>query len=229
MKNQEKETIVAKIQKLLALSRSNNPNEAAAALSKAQTLLQEQNLSMLDVEVKNGKRSDRYALFHADLGSRDEWRRELLTVIARNNFCDMSYRTGRSIVTLIGEKENVEAVQAMYGYVVNQLEQLAEKALKVYRASGGRVHTRSWKVSFFLRARQVIQQRLRDEKATFEAAANQNRALIVVKDADLREAKAQLLPNLKISSTRYTLRSPGGYQQGQQAGREVKFRREIEE
>lgn len=226
---QDRENIVAKIQKLLALSQSSNPNEAAMALSKAQALLQEHNLSMLDVEVTRGRRSDRYGLFYSDLGSRDEWRRYLLTSIARNNFCDLSYNTGRTVVKLIGEKENVESVQAMYVYIVSQLEKMAVPALSAYRMAGGAINTRSWKVAFFTGARYVIAQRLAEEKEAFEAAANTNRSLIVIKDTDLAEAKARLLPNIKMVTVRTELRSQAAYEQGQQAGRQVKFRREVEE
>lgn len=222
------DNVVSKIQKLLALSHSSNPNEAALALSKAQALLQEHNLSMLDVEVRAGRRSDRYDIFYSDLGSRDEWRRYLLTSIARNNFCDLIYNTGRTVVKLIGEKENVEAVQAMYVYIVSQLEKMAVPALRAYREAGGWVNTRSWKVSFFTGARYVIAQRLVEEKEAFEAAANTNRSLIVIKDTDLAEAKERLLPKIKVVPVRIKLRSPAGYDQGQQAGRQVKFRREVE-
>src|SRR5258708_35854786 len=96
--------IVERIQKLLALSQSSNEHEAASALAKAQALLAEHNLSMAQVQVKDGGRSH-YLKEVCDLGSRDNWRRLLLGCIARQNFCEAVQLRGSSM-SLIGEACN---------------------------------------------------------------------------------------------------------------------------
>lgn len=48
-----KEELIAKIQKLKALSESSNPNEAAAALSRIQKLMQTYNLEQTDIDENN--------------------------------------------------------------------------------------------------------------------------------------------------------------------------------
>jgi uncharacterized protein DUF2786 len=221
---EKKETILSKIQKLLALATSDNPHEAALALSKAQALLHTHNVSMAEVQVQADQRSDLYALFSTDVGGQDLWRKELLHAIAQTTFCDLVYRRGQSVVGLVGEKENVEGVRAMYVYVVKQLEQMAVHGLRIYRINGGTVHTRAWKVSFFTGAVSIIWERLLKEKQAFDVLNEQTRALIVVKDTDLRAALARLVPHLKIVRGRKrVLRSPDGYEQGQQAGRRVRL------
>jgi len=221
------QTIIQKIQKLLALSTSDNPNEAALALSKAQKLLAEHNLSMLDVQEKQGKRSDAYGMRGIDLQSKNHWMRALLCSVARNNFCDVVYHPKRTVVHLIGEPENVEAVIWLFNHVLVQLECMAARELRVYRMAGGATHARTWKNSFFTGAMQVIHQRLVQERAEFEAAQNKNQALIVLKDTDLEEAKLRIFPDLKKGKLHTTLRSPDGYAQGQRAGSRVGFRREV--
>lgn len=53
--------IMDRIQKLLALSKSDNEHEAAIALKRAQALMQEYNVSELDLELADITREDTYA------------------------------------------------------------------------------------------------------------------------------------------------------------------------
>ncbi len=77
-------TVLSKIKKLLALSTSSNPNEAALAAAKAQELLMIHNLTLSQVEAQG---EEKYCEAFVKTGSR-VWQRLLLTVIARNNFCE---------------------------------------------------------------------------------------------------------------------------------------------
>ena len=58
--NQER--ILSKIKKLLALSKSDNPNEAAIALNQAQKLMQAYNINIFDVEIKEEVNPNKYPL-----------------------------------------------------------------------------------------------------------------------------------------------------------------------
>ena len=49
----EHASIIERVRKLLALSRSDNPHEAASAAAKAQALLSEYNLSMSDIPAED--------------------------------------------------------------------------------------------------------------------------------------------------------------------------------
>jgi hypothetical protein len=73
-------TVLTKIKKLLALSTSSNPNEAASAAAKAQELLMQHNLTMSQIET-HGQESQ-YCEAFVNTGSR-VWRRLLLTAIAQ--------------------------------------------------------------------------------------------------------------------------------------------------
>src|SRR5439155_27189213 len=96
--------VLTKIKKLLALSASSNPNEAALAAAKAQELLMQHNLTMSQVETHG---ESKYGEAFVKTGSR-VWRRLLLAVIARNNFCEMVYDAATSQAILIGESHNQE-------------------------------------------------------------------------------------------------------------------------
>jgi len=227
---QENSKIVERIQKLLALSQSSNENEAASALAKAQALLAEHNLSMAQVQVRTGVQPAYIKEVH-DLNSHENWRRFLLWYIAKQNFCDVVTHGGASTVSLIGERENIQAVQVMYAFIAAQLERLASAWYQVYQRSyqyySNPVPARTWKNNFFLGAVATIKQRLEEEKRAFEASSNACRSLVVVKDRDLREAKQRFHPQARSGRpVRYTPASDG-YERGREAGRQVRFRDEV--
>src|SRR3954454_9262567 len=83
----EIDRIVDRVKKLLALSSSQNPHEAALAAAKAQELLFKHNLSLALVEAElPGGRHSRYVNDRFDSGGWMDWRRRLLAAVARNNF-----------------------------------------------------------------------------------------------------------------------------------------------
>jgi hypothetical protein len=221
---QENSKIVERIQKLLALSQSSNEHEAALALAKAQALLAEHNLSVAQVQARSGAKPV-YLKEVVNLNSHENWRRELLARIARQNFC-RTVLLRHTSMAIIGELVNTQAVQAMYASVVPQLEKLASAWYQVYRYQGGDVPARTWKNNFFLGAVVTIGERLVEEQRAFEAASNACRSLVVVKDRDLREAVQGFYPHLRTSNFRYTP-APDGYARGVEAGQQVRFRDEV--
>src|SRR3712207_287418 len=74
----EIDRVVERIKKLLALTSSQNPNEAALAASKAQELLFRHNLSMAMVEAATEGGNSAYVADRFDSGGWMHWRRRLL-------------------------------------------------------------------------------------------------------------------------------------------------------
>jgi hypothetical protein len=181
---------------------------------------------MAQVQARSGAKPA-YLKEVVNLNSHENWRRELLGRIARQNFC-RTVILRQTSMAIIGELVNTQAVQAMYAYVVPQLEKLASSWYQIYRYQGGDVPARTWKNNFFLGAVVTIGERLVDEQRAFEAASNACRSLIVVKDRDLREAVQGFYPQLRTAHFRYTL-APDSYARGVQAGQQVRFRDEIRE
>ena len=247
---QEREKIIERIQKILARSHSSNEHEAATALAKAQALLAEHNLSLAEVQVRTGKKST-YVQYQHMLAGQDQWRRELMATIARFNFCELVFWSGTVRVALIGEQENIEAVLVMTRFVEEQLEQFAASGFARYARSGGSAHGRSWKVSFYQGALAVIQRRLQEERRALEArplpssasSASSGRflsgvdsapvptcrALLVVKERDLKEALQQFYPKVRKGASRRHITALDGYQAGRQAGERVRFRQEVDQ
>jgi hypothetical protein len=213
-------TVLTKIKKLLALSTSSNPNEAALAASKAQELLMQHNLTMSQVEM-HGESS--YGQEFVQTGSRF-WKRSLLTVIARNNFCEVIYEAQIKSAALIGEKHNQEVVTYLYGYLVSQLEPMAMTA---YRLSDTTMHAKTWLDSFYMGAINAINARLKAQKAEMIAESNACKSLVVIKDAELQEALRKFYPDIKAEPKK-RVKSLGGYREGVEAGKRVALNKAIE-
>ncbi len=127
-----RDTIIEKIQKLLALATSNNEHEASLAMEKAQELLLRHNLSMAEVEVVGG---DKPPVGIADVAvhtrASNVWLFALATGIAVNNFCrflvgqalpsDGNPRTARRLV-FVGRDVNVRVCCELTSWIVPQCE-----------------------------------------------------------------------------------------------------------
>lgn len=143
-----RESVIEKIQKLLALA-GNNPsmNEAALAAAMAQKLMLEHKLSMSELEMD--ERDDEPIVEHDVL--RDErgrsprqWKVTLLNGIANNNSCMAVYWSARFHVgenkhlnrgkmtrgklVVFGKKSDVDTVLYLYQWLVKEVEQLSKKA-----------------------------------------------------------------------------------------------------
>jgi Protein of unknown function (DUF2786) len=213
--------ILSKIKKLLALSTSSNPNEAALAAAKAQELLMQHNLSMSMIQTQDGGPS--YERVFLKLGKRI-WRRILLTIIAHNNFCEMIYNVSTSESILIGEAYNREVVTYLYHYLIGQLEPMAHTA---YHRSLTAMHASSWMDSFYMGAVESINARLEEQKQEMAAASNACRSLIISKDAELQGAIRRFYPKTQTGGKK-RIRSADGIQAGREAGRKVALNRGIE-
>ena len=214
-------TVLSKIKKLLALSTSSNPNEAALAAAKAQELLMQHNLTMSQIDT-NGQESQ-YCEASVKTGSR-VWKRSLLTVIARNNFCDTIHDPQIKSTALIGEPQNQEVVIYLHSYLIGQLETMATTA---YKLSGTRMHAKSWLDSFYVGATNSINERLKAQKAEMEAASNACKNLVVVKDGELQAAMSKLYPGFRKGKPKHA-RSLDGYREGVEAGKRVALNKGIE-
>ncbi|HWS84280.1 MAG TPA: DUF2786 domain-containing protein [Ktedonobacteraceae bacterium] len=212
--------VLAKIKKLLALSTSSNPNEAAAAAAKAQELLMQHNLTLSQVETE--VQASSYKQDFVGTGSR-VWKRLLLAVIARNNFCEAIYDSQKSHVIVIGEAHNQEVVTYLYAYLIAQLEPMAVAA---YNQSSRTVHAKSWLDSFYIGAVESVSDRLEAHKQEMVAASNECRSLVVVKDAELQDAVQKLYPHTRKGSAK-RIRSSTGYDEGLEAGKRVPLNKAV--
>jgi hypothetical protein len=189
----EIDRIVERIKKLLALSSSQNPHEAALAAAKAQELLFRHNLSMSMVEAALEGGSSGYVSDRFDSGGWMQWRLRLLSAVARNNFCrGVSYQGTRD-VGIVGEPHNVTVVKHLYAFLVREVLRLADLEVKEQHGLDEE-ESRAWKRSFYLGAVRTIAQRLATQRQRDISADPQAAALVVRKDQELDEAYREHFP-----------------------------------
>src|SRR3954452_8062633 len=189
----EIDRIVERVRKLLALSSSQNPHEAALAAAKAQELLFRHNLSMSMVEAALEGGNSAYVSDRFDSGGWMQWRLRLLSAVARNNFCrGVSYQHTRD-VGIVGEPHNVTVVKHLYAFLVREVMRLADLGAKEQRGLDEE-EARAWKRSFYLGAVRTIAQRLAAQRQRDVGADPQAAALVVRKDQELDEAYKEHSP-----------------------------------
>ncbi len=121
------DNIDAKIKKLLALSQSSNPNEAQAALLKAQDLMLKYNLS-IDYE------TDTPEIITDYLTIKHEKYHIQMTLIIADNFRTRTW-TGRDKIYFIGYREDVTASKSCLDYLTNESYQCFSQYIYVNEAS----------------------------------------------------------------------------------------------
>lgn len=168
-----------KIRKLLSLTKSSNPNEAANAASVAQKLMQEHKLSEQDVSdlTDDGNNITEVAL--GTEGFMASWKFALVTVVSRAFFCEaIALRSGlKRKVKIVGRKSDTEVASYVFGYLVKEIDRLAAVDIEDFVDPAESV--RVYKDSFRRGAAIGIADKIKNQAETF--AASSERALTVVK------------------------------------------------
>ncbi len=188
--------VIDRIKKLLELSKSSNPNEAALAASRAADLMAEYELSEAQIRIVDlspaGKICNRYQANEGNNKKRVAWHGTVLGALAKSMGCTW-YWSGPN-PQLFGRESNVQTVAYTYQYLVREIDRLAVIAGKIeglYEVSGSSKSTRTrlrneWKHSFYTGASVTIAQRLLqeiEEKKMQRKVSNEanSQALVLVK------------------------------------------------
>ena len=225
----DKEKVVDLIQKCLRLSKSSNENEAAAALAKAQELLEKYNLDMAEVHTgDDGYQLPEMVEELAHVGSA-EWKKYLVHYVAKNNMCRIILDDAEC-VNILGRTANVAAVVEMSNWILGQLNRMVTQEVAQVRSatydSVTKTFTRAhesklkWRTDFLWGAIHQIDKRLTESRSERVAVNPNTKALVVNLERETNEFFRSKHPN--SSSHRRSGRSHGnGYAAGQAAGDKV--------
>jgi hypothetical protein len=224
------------ITKLLKLADYNpNPHEAAAAAAKAQELMARYNLSRAEILTQDSTHDPLGAYIHDSIdlnngkrGRMIKWKRHLINVIAKTNFCHIVIFKNTDRVSIVGEEHNIEFVTYLYEYLAYQLEVMGNLSWKDSQSGPLMIHTKksTFLQSFFFGAINTIGTRLRQQRTEFTRADRNTMALVVQKDRESEAALASFFPHLR-SGKGVNLKSQAGLIAGQQAGRDVNLNRPV--
>jgi hypothetical protein len=222
------EHVVDRIRKLLALSASENPHEAALAAERATDIALKYNLDL--ARVGRGP-TDPYQQVTVDVGAGAAWRWLLMSSIARAHFCRALRQRGPGVdsaeMFLIGETHNLDLCRFLYYYLEGEIERLAANAwARANYVYGAHVEARRWKTDFRRGAVTEIESRLRDRAERFGNQSADARALVVHKEAALADAVERFHPVIAMSSIRFHV-NQDAYQSGRSAARAIPINRPV--
>lgn len=212
--------IIRKIQGLLALAKSDNLNEAAAAMDRAEALIAKHRLSMADVAASSGQSAEqigegevlmtgaRFATWRVDLGAAIGHHYGCYVVVdARKKTLVEGREVSSQKLRIMGLAADVELTHYMFAWISAVVVRLAAPE-KGRRA----------KNSFVLGAVEAITAALKASKAKVEKAHDGSAAIELASRAD--EAKRWCNKNLGASKTTYSsIRyDPQAHERGIMAG-----------
>ena len=217
----EKIDVIAKVEKLLTLGQSPNEHEATSALAKARALMDEYQISELEIQEAEVE----LTASSVDLETtarRKEWISQLNNSLGRFNSLKIYYKVHSRKRTLcaVGMNSDIRMFEQMREYLVETIERLAKQYAKVEIGN-----TNALKAQFALGASHRISIRLDEILAEQKAQAQEmGSALVIVKEDLIQKAMAGI--NLK-NGTRSTYAITGAYVAGSQAGKDISLNSQI--
>ena len=221
--------LIQRLQKVRALTESSVPGEAAAAAAKLQEILLKYNLEMEDVEENSPVPHDKYVRDELELGVTSgnmiNWRRILLSGIARSLMCAAFGSKGTRKMVIVGQRHNIEIVRHFYDYLSSEISRLADVTWGKAR-NGTRENARSWKSSFYNGAVDIVVQRLEGKYQQVSNRDSHTQALVLRNERDLDDAVGHLIGRVRKNTVRQR-HSKAGYSRGVRAGKRVNLDRPV--
>jgi hypothetical protein len=195
-------TVVEKVQKLLALSKSANAHEAAAAAGAANRLMDQYRLSEADLEVQGQSEEpiEEDGGYVYESGKVTHWKKILMSVLIKHyglaHWNDTTYTSGRKVsrYKLVGRKNDITVMKYMFAWLTAECQRLSALEAK----GQGRVFVSSYCEGFV----NGVATQLALSRADVEKTASN--AAIVKIDARAQEASnflSRLHTNLVFKKT----------------------------
>lgn len=231
------EKVIEKLQKLLALSASDNENEAALAMSKAEKLMRENNLSVADVAMNGSGAHVTSAETAGMTKSVQSWERHLGSCIAHTfNGKAIISRLGRGQgwkFTFVAGRTDLVIIVDLY----ERLRQSIRRMSKSYVRNNPDpfISPRTLHNSYRIGVVLIIQERLEklrentrpdDARNAFGMTGNE---LMVIKDKAVEQRVRKLFPRLKKNATRFSGVDANAYRQGKADGQNISLHRSVGE
>ena len=185
------------------MERAGSAAEAEAAAAAMQRMILKHNLDAADLQGLGKERKEEYISRYIQLGPKGssglQWRINLAYTIGEMNFCAF-IREGFHGGTgwMVGQASNVDAAEQMFKSIADANERLVTLEWYSFRNSyeyirAGQPSSVSWKNSFKHGFVAGVHTRMKNERVAMskELEAGKISALVVVKDAELKQAVAE--------------------------------------
>lgn len=233
MPNGVPDTLIEKIQKLMALqSGATTEHEAANAAARIQEMLTKYNLEMHQIESHQSKKSDPIERTDLDLNpysgkSDSDWVLRLLNAICRTNFCrlvEIKNGTLKGKGAIVGKVENATVAIMMLDYLVPEIKRLASQYWASY---DGYEKKNAFKRGFYRGCVAVIRQRLFEQMEQSKAEVVGVTALVVQTDNQLQIRMQEIFPRLATAPKASSLSGNDGRYHGNLAGSKIGLNKQV--
>lgn len=216
-----REQVLEQIKRLLNMTteRGCTENEAASAAVMVQNLLFKYKLSI--AEVKDLKDEELERMMEGEIifnikAHEGQWRAQLLSPLARYNFCGLVYSSKGKHAQIIGKLTEIEVVKELHAWLIEQLERCCYWAVKEYH---GPDRTPTFKRSFYQAAVMTINSRLYQQFKTLTEETTQSTALVVTSKEEIQQYKDKHYGPLDTKNWSASNGSYAGTRAGIEAGR----------
>ena len=225
-----KENLLKKVQALLKLAENNaNVNEAASAFAKAQRLIQEHNLSMVELDSSEDEEEIQFGdNMYEGVGKLSSWKGLLGKCIGEANSCFIFTSQGflningkvksTRIIKIIGCESDIKIANYMFVVMSREIERLCKIAP---RPNMGRGQGRIWANSFKLGAVSAIREQFKNEKKdVFKDASAAVLVKVEQRFTDVQNWANKNVPGLKTTSNKYR-KNNDAFCDGYKAGKNI--------
>ena len=189
----QRETILQRVERLLALSTSSNEFEAAQAAAKAHELLLKHNMRLEEVIGKKAASEVVRERFSLSATESEKWYEYLANGTAKFNHCQILFsRLGgwKKAYTYYGRRDNIAIARETTQWISHALQVMHKTAARDYgfrRTSDDGYW--NWRTNFLIAASSAVTRRLRDVRAQEmgEATEADSKALVVSMDAEVQK------------------------------------------
>jgi hypothetical protein len=243
MSKDEREKLILKIKRLVAVANSKGATEEEAATfaEKAQVMLAEYNLSMSDVEQQvDVDDTDVSIVINADLTTNSyPWRRPLASAVAEMYFCKYFYTTrhypsAHDQHSFLGTAQNVLVAKMMFKYLIDTVDRLAKEGALLQPAQERSPYRTSFRAEcvrrLIIRIGDRIEQAKRGEVKSEETGRNLPALLNLYEKSNtqLTAYMKQQFPRMRHTTSRLNsgLHSKG-YEDGRAAGNKIGLDQQV--
>ena len=222
-----REKVIDKIKKLLALSQSDNEHEAAFAASKAQELLDKENVRISEVEGVSGSEISEYLV--KEKGRFMSWEMQLFAKLAKTMDCFPYVETNRAVkmrrLMVAGYKQDVEVLNYLREYVSKSILRLVSRALKEQKTdpAWNRKRTMAFKNAFGVGASTRVCEMIDAQRRERLSRDVTCRDLIVARGLAVQDWVVKNL-NLGKGKHRRVCYDVAGWNMGYEAGNDISIR-----
>lgn len=196
--------IVDRVQKLLALSKSDNPNEAAAAAAAANKLIDQYRLSEADLEIQGQAEEpleeDEGYIYES--GKITRWKSNLVMELVSHYglyvWNDNYWPKGRQVsrYRLVGRKSDITIAKYMFSWLVLECQRLAD----LYAKGQGRVYVASYCSGFV----NGVTEQLKASRKEVQAEASAGALVKINERSELAKLFAKSLHNNLVTRKSYS-------------------------